>query len=654
MRLNKYFSALLGGAALLGLSACTDEVEYTPAAVPAGDEVFFSNEIPSTIDIEPGATVVELPVQRLRASGELTVGLTGSVTYPDGTDASGVFQIPSEVTFAADATSAEIPVSIVGTVENDVNYALKLALATDQTTPYGASEIEVKLLYSPWSPLEPYSTTEYEGVMGGPWDGEPIGGVVYYSRSLVNDNLHLYVFPGPNYSNLHFYYELYVDYADEMTVDGLAADKHAYRVSMPQTDTHFLYKEKPVIYQTAYEWVVEFLAPLQGKEPTQEYIDWAYSEFELADSYFVPEDGAFHMNLVPYTEAGSLLVGSETLLQLPGFKHYEVSFSIKGSFVDAGGDESLVVEAYKSKDLASFAYTVLPGALTAQQVDAAAAQLAADANAVTYVEQTTNLLISFEEDGTYTIVAVGYDASGEAVYHTSFEFEAESVAKPSDWEARGICEYTDDLIGSLFNLGNPVWEVEYEENIKTPGFYRLVKPYLTFVEDTNNSAVTYKAGKNYLYVHTEDPTCAYIGESLIGCVINGKGPWIVTSQADGLIAEGATAEQIKSFGMAGTFVNGVFTMHAKSKPVGGTVYSNILMVDQENYGKGWYEVNTNGKMKIDFLLDEASSAPRKVNANVNNFQELQRAFVPMKADYRKAALKSKSPILSKYVKVINF
>ena len=126
MRLNKYFSALLGGAALLGLSACTDEVEYTPAAVPAGDEVFFSNEIPSTIDIEPGATVVELPVQRLRASGELTVGLTGSVTYPDGTDASGVFQIPSEVTFAADATSAEIPVSIVGTVENDVNYALKL------------------------------------------------------------------------------------------------------------------------------------------------------------------------------------------------------------------------------------------------------------------------------------------------------------------------------------------------------------------------------------------------------------------------------------------------------------------------------------------------------------------------------------------------
>jgi len=297
---------------------------------------------------------------------------------------------------------------------------------------------------------------------------------------------------------------------------------------------------------------------------------------------------------------------------------------------------------------------VLPGALTAQQVDAAAAQLAADANAVTYVEQTTNLLISFEEDGTYTIVAVGYDASAEAVYHTSFEFEAESVAKPSDWEARGICEYTDDLIGPMFKLGNPVWEVEYEENIKTPGFYRLVKPYLTFVEDANNSAVTYKAGKNYLYVHTEDPTCAYIGESLIGCVINGVGPWIVTSQADGLIAEGATAEQIKSFGMAGTFVNGVFTMRAKSKPVGGTVYSNILMVDQENYGKGWYGVNTNGKMKIDFLLDEASSAPRKVNANVNNFQELQRAFVPMKADYRKAALKSKSPILSKYVKVINF
>lgn len=654
MRLNKYFSALLGGAALLGLSACTDEVEYTPAAVPAGDEVFFSNTIPSTIDLESEATVVELPVQRLRASGELTVGLTGSVTYPDGTDASGVFQIPSEVTFAADATTTEIPVSVVGTVENDVNYQLKLALVTDQTTPYGASELTVTLLYSPWTPLEPYSTTEYEGVMGGPWTGEPIGGIVYYSRSLVNENQHLYVFPGPTYSNLYFFYELYVDYADEMTVPGLAADKHAYRVSMPQTDTHYLFKDNPVIYQTAYEWVVEFLAPLQKEEPTQDYIDWAYSEFELADSYFVPEDGAFHMNLVPYTKAGSLLAGSETLLQLPGFKHYEVAFAIKGSFVDAGGDESLVVEAYKSSDLASFAYTVLPGALTAEQVDAAAAQLEADADAVTYVDETTNLLISFEEDGTYTIVAVGYDASGEAVYHTSFEFEAESVAKPSDWEVRGICEYTDDLISPMYKLGNPIWEVEYEENIKTPGFYRLVKPYQTFVEDMNNSAVTYKAGKNYLYIHAEDPTCAYIGESLLGCVIKGEGPWIVTSQADGLIASGATTQQIKSFGMAGTLKNGVFTMPVKSLPVDGTEYTNILIVDQDNYGKGWYAGNTNGKMKIDFLLDKASSAPRKVRADVNNFQELQRTFVPMKADYRKAALKTKSPVLSKYVKVINF
>ncbi|MDE6612713.1 MAG: hypothetical protein K2K22_09165, partial [Muribaculaceae bacterium] len=569
MRLNKLLTAILGGAFLLGSAACTDEVEYTPAPVYDGDEVFFSNELPSTINIPSLTTTsVDVPIMRLRAADELTVGLTGSVTFPDGTDASSIFEVPTEVTFAADATTAEIPIAIISKVENDVNYVLNLAIVSDQASPYGPTEITVNLLYSPWTDLEPYSTTEYEGVMGGPWAGEPIGGIVYYAKSLVNDNLHEYVFPGPRYSNLYFDYDLTVDYSKEMQVPGLDSDKHAYKVSMPQTNTHYDYKDNPVIYQTAYEWVTEFLAPFQNEVADQEYIDWAYSQFDLEDSYFVPEDGAFHLFLVPYTEAGSLLKSSETLLQLPGFMHYEVAFNVKGSFVDADGEESLVVEAYKSRDLASFTYTLLEGALTEEEVEAAAAQLEADTDAVMYVDETTNLLISFEEDGTYTIVAVGYDASGEAVYHTSFEFEAESVAKPSEWEKRGICEYTDDIISPLYGIGNPVWEVEYEENINIPGFYRLVKPYLPFAEDLSDSGVTYKKGKNYLYVHAEDPTCAYIGESLLGCVIGDEGPWIVTSQADGLIAEGATAAQIKAYGMAGTLVDGVFTMPALSNTIG--------------------------------------------------------------------------------------
>lgn len=653
MQLNKLFSAILGGALLAGAYACTDEVKYNPAPVYDGDEVFFSTELADAISIPYGATSVEVEINRLRSEGELTVGLIGSVTDPEGNDMAAVFSVPSEVTFADGATTATIPVGVdFAEVQPDLGYTLNIAINSTEASPYGPIEASIELMYSAWTEFEPFSTTEFEGVMGSPWTGEPISGIVYYSKSLLDENREEWVFPGPEYSNLYFVYDLYVDKSKTVQVDGLEDGKHAYSVAMPMTDTHFDNDGNRIYYQTAYEFVIGFLAEINNvTDPDQEFIDWAYQRFELKDSYYVPEDGAFHLFLLPFTKEGSLFNDSETLLQLPGFAHYEITFSTKGSFIDADGLESVVVEATRSADLASYAYKVVYGTLTKEKFEQEVAALKADTEATLYVEETRTFLVPLEEEGTYTIVAVGYDAAGLPVYDTSFEFEAESVAKPSDWEKRGICEYTDDLVASL-GMDNYTWEVEYEENINTPGFYRLVKPYQQYVEDLGNPDFTYKNGKNYLYIHTEDPTCAYVGESLIGLMIEGMGPWIVTSQADGLLADGATVAQIKSFGMAGTFVDGVFTMPAQSKPIDGQVYSNILWIDEARYGQGWLKGNANGAMRVDFLLDQQSSAPRK--AIQPGAHALSRSFVPAKAAWRKSALKNTEPTISKYVKVTNF
>lgn len=666
MKLKRLYNVLLAAAVAAGMWSCSDETKYDPAPKYDGDEVFFSTETtPTALSIPANATSVSVELNRLRTKGELTVGLTGSVTDPDGADMSSVFNVPTQVTFADGQDVVEIPIGVdFLNVQNDMVYTLSLAVNGEAASPYGMTVASIEMSYRPWTELEPYSTTEYEGVMGSPFTGEAIGGIVYFSKSLVNDNLENWVFPGPRYSNLYFDYDLNVDKSKTLEVQGLGAGKHAYMVSMPDTDIHYDANDGEgapdyVHYITAREFVIQVLTKFNDMTPEeadQEFIDWAYNRFGLQDSYYVPEDGAFHMFLVPYTESGSLFKISETLLQLPGFSHYEITFAVEGSFIDGDGNESIVINAQRSDDLASYAYAVVPGALTEEQLAAEVTAIENDTEATLYVEQNRNILYTFTENGVYTLVAVGYDAAGQAVYSTSFEFEAESVQKSSEWESKGICEYTDDLVASIYNdFDNFTWEVEYEENINIPGFYRLVSPYKAFVADINEPEfATYKEGKNYLYIHAEDPTCAYVGESLIGVILQGDGPWIVTSQADGLIADGASPEVVKQYGMAGTLEDGVFTMPAESLPVGGQVYANILWVDEAQYGQGWYRGNTHGEMRVDFLTSE-NAAPRKIKKATapGSIFMVQGNLVPKLADRSKPEIK-KGPAISKYVKKIKF
>ncbi|MDE6156896.1 MAG: hypothetical protein K2F78_01995 [Muribaculaceae bacterium] len=507
MRLNKLLTAILGGAFLLGSAACTDEVEYTPAPVYDGDEVFFSNELPSTINIPSlTATSVDVPIMRLRAADELTVGLTGSVTFPDGTDASSIFEVPTEVTFAADATTAEIPIAIISKVENDVNYVLNLAIVSDQASPYGPTEVTVNLLYSPWTDLEPYSTTEYEGVMGAPWTGEPIGGVVYTAHSLINDYDEEWVFPGPRYSNLYFDYDLYVDKRNVMTIDG----ETVYRVTMPLTDTHYDNGEDRIMYIDAFTWMRLYGAE-NGASLSDAQINNIMANNGFEQSYYNPETGTFRLWLVPCVRGEEIARygQSYTTLQLPGFVNYAIDFSVLGSFV-ANGRESLVINATRSNDLASFAYTISAGELTEAQVKAEAEAIAADTDADVYVEQSVNILFPFNQDGKYTLVAVGYDASGAAVYETSYVFNAQTVQAAREWESIGWCEYTDTFIYDMYNgddtpedeiIGGETWSVEVEENINTPGLYRLVNPYYFWVADIMG------ASSNYLsLINITEPT----------------------------------------------------------------------------------------------------------------------------------------------------
>ena len=74
------FPAMLFAAALVtSLGSCTEEFEYSGAKVE-GEQVYFSSELPSTVNLSQDESSVQIPVNRINSEGTLTVDLDVTVS----------------------------------------------------------------------------------------------------------------------------------------------------------------------------------------------------------------------------------------------------------------------------------------------------------------------------------------------------------------------------------------------------------------------------------------------------------------------------------------------------------------------------------------------------------------------------------------------
>ncbi|WP_297073497.1 hypothetical protein [uncultured Duncaniella sp.] len=129
MKLNKLFS-ILGLASAIAFTACTDEVEYTPAKAVNTPGVYFptDNEINFTIDDQAGAQTIN--IFRQNTEGELVVSLQAS----GDTDK---FSVPATVTFAGGSETATIAITpLVEQMENFTTYTIGLTVDDEFTSPY--------------------------------------------------------------------------------------------------------------------------------------------------------------------------------------------------------------------------------------------------------------------------------------------------------------------------------------------------------------------------------------------------------------------------------------------------------------------------------------------------------------------------------------
>ena len=399
MKLNKYFSTLLGGLMLFGAWSCTDKIEPTPTPAFEGTDVYFSTTQSTDVSIPMDATEVSVTLYRVKADKEQTVDISTSFEMQDEAGnyvpVTDIFTAPETVTFTAGEKTLQIPVSVDFTkVEPGVDYYMTVKIEGDLTSSYGDGQKVFTLQYSEWTQWEWYDTpsTIVQWVVNGGLSDECEAGtlspseleasmdedgdysMLYYAgqivkrTSLINDNVMMLGVGGPRYSNFHFNFILTIDNSTMVDVDG----EQYPLVAMEPAECGYIYNDMEIIVSDCRTSLSSFFPP---SDPN---FQGNWDQLGLKDSYFNTKTGVIHLFAMEYTEAGNILSHDESFIYLPGYEDYTINFAYMGNFINKGGVENAVISISHGEDVASSVYGCKAGELTTEEVNAFAQELIAD------------------------------------------------------------------------------------------------------------------------------------------------------------------------------------------------------------------------------------------------------------------------------------
>ena len=211
--------------------------------------------------------------------------------------------------------------------------------------------------------------------------------------------------------------------------------------------------------------------------------------------------------------------------------------------------------------------------------------------------------VSFAQGQATAEYVVGYDASKivpDKEYEISLKLASDfqygvtsytfTAVLPAPWTSLGKATYTDNIISSLYKISSLTWEVEIQENDVTPGVYRLIAPYEWF--GSNVGGCEYVPGDNNdMEIHAENPNQVYFPLFSTGIIVDADyGQILAISLGARYLEAGNPADLIEQKGFFGTLKDGIIEF-----PVNG-----ISVVEEAEYGQGFYNGNTSGTEQILF------------------------------------------------------
>lgn len=387
MKTLKNIFYFLAAASLVGFTSCSDDDATTSLK---GAQIFFSTESPSTVEIEKGQSSVQLSIERMNATEAISIPLYS-------TDESGLFSMPTEVSFNTGETSAKVTINFsFDALTTDVSYPLQITIGdSENTSPYGLSSYSFNIIYpAPYTSLGSAQYTEdlLTAVYGIGNDTFPVeiqqsdeNPGVYRLKNLYNVNspfFQLYSFSDGYGTTSDYYITIDCSNPDAVTI---AEQPLGFTL-----EGYGEIKVKSVEPGTFKESVITF--PTEGL---------ALNIPSVSDNYPTNGSGLFKVVLPGASDVAAPAV----------------TVAYKGSFIDATSNKSNAVFDFTlNETAASYKFAVVEGNITKDEaaIEEAAGKIADGSLESTEGTASGSVLYPLAVSGTFTVVAVPFNAEGES------------------------------------------------------------------------------------------------------------------------------------------------------------------------------------------------------------------------------------------------
>lgn len=384
------FIALLG---VVGFTACSSDDDDYQWATVTGNQVYFSNQLPSSYNISNKTNSFVVPINRVKTDEAITVNLS----HTDGT---GFFNVPSTVSFAAGESVANITVTYdPEKVAYDENHKDTISIAsTDYTTIYGASSYAFSaMMASPYVLLG-------NGVLSDAFFGFTTSVQIYQNQEQPNTYRIFGGYDPVDDANQDDYLQITIlQPGDVVAGQTITSSDLVYWSEDFNTGYHHPTYDADVLVCHPY-----------GFSSTKDQSMWLHNkvnayqadgvtpgEIQLAPFYYMNGVGGWN-----YTQNDKQIV-----ITFPGYdpKDYSINLEYLGRLTSTNDTDYAQVYIGKGEDLEFVKYGLTDG-----DVDELYKTLTADADGEDWLTTSGPVNWELEETGAYEFLAVGF-AGGEAV-----------------------------------------------------------------------------------------------------------------------------------------------------------------------------------------------------------------------------------------------
>lgn len=419
------YVALVGMLAFTAAS-CTDDYTYDQPETPSGAQVYFSNELPSQVEIDENANTLTVTLGRAAVGKELSVPI-------QLTDTTGTFSAPSTAVFGANDSTASVTVTYdAKKMEYDVPVPVSMAITdASLTTVYGSSTYEFNAVKK--SPFVSIGTGKfYDNFMfRGPVDVEIM-------QSKIDPTIYRVMDPYNADAQELGEYEADGNQSPFITLKVLKKGDQFAGVTITQDDLVFFDEINTGYFNTSndYNQDILLLHPANFKKlATEEYwlhntvtdykSDGSIGAIQLAPYYYMDGVGGWN-----HTQDDGYVQ-----ILFPGFepKDYTATAAYEGRFTDPETNDFAQINVTLGADVDSAKVAVVPATTT---TDAAISGIVDGTIPSVTVTTSGTVNVPFDESGSYIIYVITYGGGeGQYVYYTKPVDLTSSKGTAATWDA---------------------------------------------------------------------------------------------------------------------------------------------------------------------------------------------------------------------------